>query len=362
MEGEFMEKKLLLLLVLFTILFSVLPFSAGAAGEDNSLKYTSSGNAFGGGDNLQINQDVQGDLVLGGSTLEINGNVLDDFIGAGGVLVVNGNVSGNIIVVGGTIRVNGNVGGDLVAAGGQIFLSQDSIVEGDVLLAGGSVILNGLVNGNGSISADTLQTGEDFKLKGDLELEAANYPSDLKEAVGGNLNIIAPAQEQYERESGGFGIFSFVLGLLAALALGLILIYTFPSFVSELEEVVRSSTLKAGLIGFLLLIFVPILCILLLITLFGWSLSILLLLLFALAALIATVPVKLLAGEIIYNKVFKKEAGKMRYYLVGAVIFAVVYEIPFLGSFISFIALIIGLGAIGIWLASNAKPEREAKN
>lgn len=353
-----MEKKLLSLIVLFTIFFSVLPFSAGAAEEESYLKYTSSGNAFGGGDNLQVDQDIQGDLVLAGSVLEINGNVMDDFTGAGGELVINGDISGNIMAVGGTIRVNGNVGGDLVVAGGQVFLSQDSTVEGDILLAGGEVTLNGIVDGNGSVSAGTLQTGENFEIKGDLELEAENYPSDLEEDVGGNLNVTTTEQDQYAGDSEGFSIFSFILGLLAALALGFILIYTFPVFVTELAEVVRFSTLKAGLVGLLLLIFVPVLSVILLITFFGWSLSVLLILLLALAALIATVPVKLLAGEIVYNKIFKKEAGKMMYYLVGAVVFAVIYEIPFLGSLISFIALLIGLGAIWIWLAKNAKPEK----
>lgn len=353
-----MEKKITSLLILFMIVFAVLPFSAGAADEENYLKYTSSGNAFGGGDDLQINQDIQGDLVLGGGRLEINGNVMDDFTGAGGELVVNGNVSGNIMAVGGTIRVNGNVGGDLVAAGGQIILSRDSTVEGDILLTGGEVTLNGIVNGNGSVSAGTLRTGENFELKGDLELEAENYPSDLEDNVGGNLSIIPVTREQnqYAGEVEGFGIFSFIIGLLASLALGFILIYTFPDFVTGLVEIVRDSGLKAGLLGFLLLIFLPVLSFILLITIFGWSLSILLMLLLALAALIATIPVKMLAGEMIYNKVFKKEAGDMIYYLTGAVIFAIVYEIPFLGGLIQFIALLLGLGAVGIWIANNAKP------
>lgn len=354
-----MEKKLASLLILFMILFAVLPFSAGAVDEESYLKYTSSGNAFGGGDDLQIDQDIQGDLVLGGSRLEINGNVMDDFIGAGRELIVNGDVSGNIMAAGGSIRVNGDVGGDLVVAGGQVFLSQDSTVEGDILLAGGEATLNGVVNGDGSISAGTLQTGDNFELKGNLELEAENYPSDLEDDVGGNLNITTTtrAQDQYAGASEGFSIFSFILGLLAALALGFILIYTFPVFVTGLAEVVRFSTLKAGLVGFLLLILVPVLSVILLITVFGWSLSILLILLLALALLIATVPVKLLAGAVIYNKIFKKEASKMIYYLVGAVMFAIVYEIPFLGWLIQFVALLLGLGAIGIWLAGKAKPE-----
>ncbi|AKB28788.1 hypothetical protein MSSIT_2069 [Methanosarcina siciliae T4/M] len=354
-----MEKKLASIFILFVILFALLPFSAGAADEENMLRYTSSGNVFGDGDYLQINPETPGDLVLGGSRLEINGNVKDDFIGAGGELIINGDVSGNIIAMGGSIRVNGNVGGDLVAAGGQIILSKDSTVEGDILLAGGEVTLNGLVNGNGSVSAGTLQTGEDFELKGNLELEAENYPYDLENKVGENLSIVPQTQNQnrYAGEIGGLGIVFFFIGLLAALALGFILIYTFPDFVTGLAEIVRDSALKTGLLGFLLLIFVPVLSLVLLITIFGWSLSLLLMLLLTLAALIATVPVKLLTGEMIYTKVFKKESGNLIYYLIGAVIFAIVYEIPYLGGIIQFIALLLGLGAIGIWLGTLAKQQ-----
>lgn len=355
-----MGKKLLSLLVLFILLFSVLPFSAVAANEENYLKYTSSGNAFGGGDNVQVDQDIQGDLVLAGSVLKVNGKVMDDFTGAGGELVINGDVSGNILAFGGTIRVNGNVGGDLVAAGGQIILSKDSTVEGDILLAGGEVTLNGVVNGNGSVSAGTLQTGENFEIKGDLELEADNYPSDLEKNVGGNLNVTTAtrAQEQYAGTSSFAILLSFILELLAALVLGFILIYTFPVFVTELSEVVRFSTMKAGLIGFLLLILIPLISIILLFTVFGWSLSVLLILLFSLALLIATVPVKLLTGKVIYNKAFKKDSSKMIYYLVGAIVFSIVYQIPFLGWLVRFIALLIGLGATGIWLARSAKSEK----
>ena len=351
-----MKKKLVSGLILLIVLFAALPYSAGAADED-LLKHTSSGNAFGGGDNLQIDQDIQGDLVLAGSRLEINGNTGDDFIGAGGDLIVNGNISGNIIAAGGSIRVNGNVGGDVAAFGGQITLSRDSVVEGDVLLGGGEVTLDGIVNGNGEISTGTLKTGDGFKLKGNLELQAENYPSNLKDNVGGNLNITQAnaTENQYEKTSEGFGIFSFILGLLASLALGFILIYLFPGFVSGLAELIKDSPLKAGLLGFLILVFLPVLSIILLITIFGWSLSVLTILLLALALLIATVPVKLLAGEIIYTKIFKKDAGKMVYYLIGAVIFAIAYEIPLVGGLIRFIALLIGLGVIVAWLGLRSR-------
>jgi hypothetical protein len=79
-------------------------------------------------------------------------------------------------------------------------------------------------------------------------------------------------------------------------------------------------------------------------------------LLLALGLLIATVPVKLLAGEIIYKNVLKKEAGKMMYYLIGAIIFAVLFEIPLLGGLIHFVALLIGLGAAVVWLGERTRP------
>lgn len=354
-----MEQRLVSGLILLIILFAALPYSAGAADEGNVLEYTSSGNVFDAGDNFQINQDIPGDLALFGSTLEVNGNVVHDFMGAGGELIVNGNVSGNVYAVGGSIKINGNVGGDVVAAGGEISLSRDSVVNGDIMLAGGEVTLDGIVNGNGDISTGTLTTGDGLELKGNLVLQADNYPSNLGGKVGGNLNItqINATEAQSKSASEGFGVFSFILRLLASLALGLILIYLFPGFVTGPVEIVRGSALKAGVLGFLFLIVIPILSLIMLITMFGWSLSVLLILLLALAVLIATVPVKLLAGEMIYAKIFKKEAGKIVYYLTGAVVFAIVYEIPFLGGLIQFIALLVGLGALGIWISEKSMPE-----
>jgi len=352
-----MKKKVLSGIILLIMLFSVLSYSAGAA-DENFLKYTNSGNAFGAGENLQINQDIQRDLVIAGSKLEINGTTGDDIIAAGGELIVNGNVSGNIIVTGGSVKINGNVGGDLAAVGGQITLSQGSVVEGDILLGGGNVILDGIVNGNGDVSTGTLQSGNDFGLKGNLTLQADNYPSNLKNEVGGNLNItkVNVKEDQHQNIFKGFGVFSFIIKMFASLFLGLILIHLFPGFVTRLEELIKDSPLKTGLLGFLALVFLPIISIILLFTIFGWSLSFLIILLLLLGILIATVPVKLLAGEIIYSKILKKDAGKMMYYLVGAVLFAIVYEIPFVGGLIRFIALLIGLGAIIIWLSIQARP------
>jgi hypothetical protein len=357
-----MEKKLASFTILLMLLFAVLPFSAGAATEDNFLQNTSSGNVFGGGNNFQINQDVQGDLVLAGSMIEINGNVVHDFVGAGGDITVNGNVSGSIIAAGGTIKVNGNVGKDVAAVGGNILLSRDSVVDGDILLGGGDVTLDGIINGNGQVSAGTLRTGDNFKLKGNLKLEAQNYPSDLKNNVGGELNITArnETEKQYAGASKGlsvfWSVFWFILNIIASLVSGLFLVYLFPGFVNRLEEIIKDSPLKNGFLGLLTLIFLPILALILLITFFGWSLSILIFLLLALALLIATVPVKLLAGEIIYNMIFKKKAGKLLYFLIGAVIFAIAYEIPILGRIIRFIAILIGLGAAVVWLGERATP------
>jgi cytoskeletal protein CcmA (bactofilin family) len=351
-----MKKKLVSGLILLILLFAALPYSAGAA-EENLLN-TSSGNVLGGGENLQINQNISRDLVIAGSRLEINGNTGNDVIVAGGELIVNGNVTGNIIAAGGSITVNGNVGGDVVAAGGQISLSRNSVVKGDVLLGGGEITLDGTVNGNGNISAGTLKTGDGFKLKGNLGLQADNYPSNLKDKVGGNLNIkqTNATANRSGKPFEGVNIFSFILEVISAVALGFILIYLFPGFVGELEGLIKDSPLKAGLLGFLTLVFLPILAIILLITIFGWSLSFLIILFLALALLIATVPVKLLAGEMIYRKILRRDAGKMMYYLVGAVIFGIVFEIPFVGGLIRFIAILIGLGAIVVWLENRARP------
>ena len=210
----------------------------------------------------------------------------------------------------------------------------------------------------GAVEAEVADARDEFELGGDLRLQAQNYPSNLDDKVGGNLNItqVNATEEQYAGAAGGFSsVLSFIIGLLAALVLGLVLIYFFPGFVRGVADLVKDSPLKTALLGFLALIFLPVLAVILLITIFGWSLSVLIILLLALAVLIATIPVKLLAGELVYNKILKKETGEIAYYLVGAVIFAILYEIPIVGWLIGFIALIIGLGAIIAWLAIRAR-------
>jgi hypothetical protein len=64
-------------------------------------------------------------------------------------------------------------------------LSRDSVVNGDIMLGGGDITLDGVINGNGQVSAGTLHTGDNFKLKGNLKLDAQNYPPNLKDNVGG---------------------------------------------------------------------------------------------------------------------------------------------------------------------------------
>lgn len=351
----------------FCLLFCFLLFIAGlspalAADEDRFLEVTSSGNAFGAGQTLIIEEARPGDLVLAGSFLTINGDVEEDVIAAGGTVIINGNIKGDILAAAGTVRVNGNVGGDLVVVGGEILVSEKSRIGGDALLSAGDITLNGVIEGDGKVSAGTLRTGKNFELDGDLELTAENVPTDLESKVGGTFTYTERAREEKEGfgKSAGFGFASFIIGLLASLALGLVLIYLFPGFVGDLAGTVRDSALKAGLLGLVLLFLLPVVTLILFVTFFGWSLSVLLILVTGLFLLISTIPVKLLAGELLYRKIFNKEAGNPLYYLTGALLFAVLYEIPFLGGLVHFVALLLGFGAVWLWIFGYLKAGRTA--
>lgn len=345
------RNSVLCLLFCFFVFASGLPLAL-AADEDTFLMVTSSGNAFGAGSELIIEDDKPGDLVLLGSLLTVNGDVKEDVIAAGATIIINGDVEGDVIAAGGTVRINGDVGGDLVTTAGEVFVSEMSRIGGDALLSGGDVTLNGVIEKNSSISAGTLRTGDAFEVRGNLKLTAENAPADLSSKVGGSL-IREEKIEKAEERIGNIlesSLVSFFIGLLSSLALGLVLVYLFPGFVGGLAKTIRGSALKTGLLGLVLLFLLPVAAFVLLFTLFGWSLSVLLFLFTALAFLISTVPVKLLAGEILYRKIFKREAGSLLYYLTGAIVFAIVYEVPFLGGVIRFIALLLGFGAIWLWI------------
>ena len=268
---------------------------------------------FGG--NVLINENVNGNVIAAGGQITINGNVNGDVVAFGGNIMLNGDVTGNAVLMGGQITVNSKIKGDLTATGGQVTLTEKSSIVGNANIQAGSSDLRGKIAGK--------LTNEGWKTQ-----ETQNIRP-IRSALKTML---------------------FLAGIIFALVLGLIVIYLFPGFAGKTTELVRASALKSGLVGLIMLILTPFIVILFTITIIGIPVALLIVFLTIIVLLVSTIPVKIAIGGAIYRRIAKKskKPRTLLYYATGVLIFAIIYEIPYLGGLTRFFAVLLGFGAVWI--------------
>ena len=239
----------------------------------------------------------------------------------GPVVVDRGDTTGDVIVIDGDVLVRGTVKGDLVVINGEVTLRGS--VTGDVIAGKDKVIVGdrGRIGGDLRYGDKKPEGATSDKVKGDVKR------FDIE-------SIAAPA---------GAGI---VLGLWLAVTvsiflLGLVLLLLFPR---AADAVTRVGAGKSLLVGLLLFILLPILALVALVTIIGLPLGLVLLLAFVVLLAIGYVSAAWLLGR----RILKPPKARILAFLVGLVLLRLLALIPFVGGLISFLATLLGLGALVI--------------
>jgi len=366
-------KKLLTSMVVALLAFSTMALPVFAAeiagGEEFVFPSTQVVNDdyYVGGALLNLSGKVMGDLVAGGAKLVVEGVVDGDLLAAGGEVDILGTVADDVRVAGGEVTISGNIAGDLVVAGGTVNVLPGSIVQGDVLVAAGEVSLNGLVNG------DVNMVGGSLSLTGTVH---GNIDADLEDLrlgdgafVGGNINYTSTNEmEVYETATVvgevnytqvqvnvdlrdfisdviiGVYLMKFLIALVGALLLALLL----NKGVTGIVNTGMKSFWMSLLIGFGVLLLMPIVGIILLVTVLGMPLGFVALLLYVVWLIIADI----LAGVVFGSWLFKV-LGKGKKYLVdwkrvvvGVFLLTLLGAIPVIGWFLSAAFFLVSLGAV----------------
>ncbi|HEY7529702.1 MAG TPA: polymer-forming cytoskeletal protein, partial [Gemmatimonadota bacterium] len=165
---------------------------------------------------IDIDVDEDGDLVRFGG---------DVTVAAGEV------IGGDVVAMGGNVDVAGTVLGDVVCMGGRLTLRDTAIVHGDAVAVGG-----------------TLEKAPGARVLGQQQI------------VGVSVPFVAPFGAGHAH--GGFGwvggLFFTILSVGLFLLLGSIFQLFLPRHLDRVETNVRSSPVKAGLVGFLAqVLFIP---------------------------------------------------------------------------------------------------------
>jgi cytoskeletal protein CcmA (bactofilin family) len=327
---------------------------AGAAGTVN-IAGTIKGDLVVGGDLVTISGTVEGNVIVAARRVEISGTVGGSVLSAAQTLVVSGQVAGNVASFSGNLNVarTASIGGNTAAFSG------DSVIEGatqrDLFTFAGVLDFRGSVGRNVVFRGGQATLSAPANIGGDLRAyveREENVRIDSGVVIAGNrdINLVVSEAGPSRYLTVRFYIWQ-VVRILAAFVTGLVLFRLLP-WLAPASLVSGKDWLKAGGIGFVLLVTVPIAAIIVGITIIGLPLALL-----ALALWIAGLYVsKILVAEFI-GRSLTKESGAVSL-LAGIVLVVVAVNLPWIGGLINFVLCLLGLGAIALALYSVATRRR----
>ena len=332
-------------------------------------------NLYAAGNLLTIDADVSKSLYLGGNTLNINGDVANDLKAGGNTILVKGNIGGSAHLGGGTVLIDGQIADDLFVGGGVVTISNTAKVGGGLYVGGGTVdlqapvtgdafvggkkvIINSTINGNVKVEADELILGDKAVLKGNFNYTSSREVEMAKNAtIAGVVDYKKMDQERFnfQEKSGNKEIAS----IFGAFAVGIWVMKLFFALISSftvfllLTKLLKNSYKELStnfwanvVIGFTLMIMLPITSIILFLTIFGIWLAGLNLLVFGLLMMLAEATASIMFG-LWLMKLFAKKNVELSWkpVLLGALVLPTISMIPVVGCLICFIFLLASFGS-----------------
>jgi cytoskeletal protein CcmA (bactofilin family) len=326
--------------------------------------------AFGG--TVSILGTVRGDVVAFGGTIIIDGNVTDDLIAAGGTVTVRGQVGGTVRVGSGRLVIDGSVGGDVVAGSGDVSLSSTGRIGRDLVAGSGSVsvagqvarhvlvgsdglTLAGAVGGNVDARVQTLVLADGASVQGSVTYTSAREATiDPGAEVGGGVERRAPPPVTERPGEAATPVLDWLRGLVGFLALGLLFVLLLPGLARRSREALTRSPLPSLAYGLAVLVGLPLLAILVFAVgalVGGWWLGLILLALYGIALLVSIPVAALYIGSWVLGRAGRPMAPAWGV-AAGTAILLLVGLVPVLGGFVLFVAILFGLGALALAVAS----------
>ncbi|MBU0758349.1 MAG: polymer-forming cytoskeletal protein [Nanoarchaeota archaeon] len=383
-----MKKSILLFVVMMVLATSVYGLVV-IEDEEINIKDDVDSGLYAAGGTVLVDADVAGGLTAFGGTITLDGNVMKGMMACGGDIDINSLVAENIFICGGNLNFDGKAEGGLFSMGGNINIDGDigsdvrimggniavnGAVDGDVIVMGGSVIINGYVSGgifalagevtiNGivegdvEVNAEKLRLGKDALIKGDLKYTSRVEPDLTGSKVGGRIIKGVAVQRSRTRPSRPLtDAAGKIANVLSLMLVSVVLVLLFPSLFDKGVKNIREKALESLLLGLLVLVIVPFAALLIGITIIGIPIALILILLYIIAIYLSKIFFALFLGD----AMLKGNRGQVISVILGAVLYAALGLIPYIGGLVRLLALLLGLGAMAAALRKE-KPVKTAK-
>ncbi len=324
------------------------------------------------GGTLTVDSDINGDLLCAAKDVIVNGNIKGDILCVAQSIKVNGDIDGNVRVIAQNVEIAGLVTRNLYSLAQNLSLSKFSSVKGDIFFgvqnvdlrgalgrdllgAGEKLDISGSLFRNAKVTATKIAVYDPAKIGGNFEyyIDDSGIASISAGNVKGEIirhQIVRQMPDKPVQDPKPYMMFfGKIYTVLTYIVLGLALLYFLKKGVEDRTGILVAKPFVTGLTGLAVLILTPLVFILLLKTFIGVPLAFVLILEYVLAIITATVYPTIVLGWWIMKSIVKsKQESYIWSLVVGAVSMGILISIPFLGFFVGFIALCLGLGAIFI--------------
>ena len=300
------------------------------------------GTAFILGENVKLNKKINGIGFIAGNKIDINSNQ-EYLFGLSTDINIKNDIEKDLFLFSSTVNINSNIKRDAYIAGEDINLNGN--VTRNIYIYGTDVNLNGTFNGNVTINSINITIDKDTKISGTLKYNKDANIKGLKD------NIKVKTYEQTETLSFKDYIINFINSYIHITLLGIVLVYilekTFKKSLNQTKELSAKNILTLCGKGFLILVGVPIIVMILIFSGLFVSVGVVGGLIYGLLVYISNIFTAYSIAHYLDQFYLKKNMNSYLLVIIGLFIIYVISIIPVLGSLLSFLFMLLGLGITG---------------
>lgn len=332
-------KKLLAILAASLVVIFVLPLTTQAF----SFNVPTSDSDSAGNITVDKNIVIKDNYFTAGNTVVIEGEIQKDLFAFAQSVDLSGKVGGNVFTGASAIKINGPVGGDVYAGAATLEIGKNAVIEGDLITGAGTVTVDGKVNGKIWAGTGTLAFGSSAVVGKEIVYSSDNV---AKVNSGAKINQITqkitPKPEKSKVVKDQF--MNHFLGFLMMLLVGVLMLTLLSKWTKSASEQIKTHFWKTLGWGFLVLVATPIALIIVLVTVIGIPLAFITGALYFIAIYLAKIIAAFALGEYIS----KQKWLPIWSLTLGLAIVVILCALPYVGGFIGFVVLLLGLGGLVI--------------
>lgn len=336
------QKILIFLMMLFVPLF----VNAKVMEADSSVKYDKKENTskFIAGNDIINTSEIDGISFIAGNTVSTSAKSTYGMYAANSI-TINDEIEKDLFVAANKIVIdkNATLPRDVFIVGNVINIKSD--IGRNLYISGSHVDLSGIkIKGNVNIYADEILFNEQTVIKGKLTYNEDAKVDTLKKAKIGKKEVTKSVKVE---ETFIEKVYSEVESIIAGIITLIVLLGIFSSVRKSIDgvDIKFNNLCFKALIGLIVLIFVPFVSLIALFTGILTPLAIILLIAYGVAIYLSFLLVDYIVGKKLWA-LTKKKSNFIIEVIIGVLVMKLISLIPYLGGWLSFIVLLLGLGLI----------------